>query len=555
MQPIVLFDGICSLCNSAVAWLIERDRKEVFRFASLQSDAAAQALAAADAPESLPDSMVLIDETGVYTRSDAALRIAKHLGMPWSLAYLGRVLPRPLRDWIYALIAKHRYRWFGKTDTCRVPSPAERARFLDADEPVRVIADPPPQPASTATPAPLSGLGSRFLIAYFLLYMFPMPLGSIPGVNVFSQLYQRIWRLIVPPIGEHVFGVDATTFPAGSGDTTFNYVQLAVFLVLALMIAGVWQWRARAVAVAARTWELFRIYCRFYLGAYLLYYGLVKVLPAQFPYPGPERLLNTIGETSPMGLLWTFIGASPGYQIFGGAGEAIGGLLLFWRRTTLLGALVSAGVLTNVVALNYFYDVPVKLFSSHLLLVAIILIAPDVPRLLSLLVLRLPTSPRVDTPVFRDPVLRRFLAVGQTCLLLFFIISPLWSGYSRVTQSGLLAPTGELHGIYQVESFSHGDNASWTRVGINDKWNLLVFKRADGSGERLRGEIDTEAETFTMKRDESESILVYRWLDDDTLELTGSLEDDELTVVLRRDEEPLLTSRGFRWVNEVPYNR
>lgn len=137
-RPIILFDGVCNLCNSAVQWVIEHDKDRRFHFASLQSDAARRELekvlgrAEIDA---LPDSIVLLDSDGVHTRSAAALRIARRLGRPFTLLGLGTVLPRPIRDAIYGLIARNRYRWFGRRDSCTTPSPDSAARFLDADEP------------------------------------------------------------------------------------------------------------------------------------------------------------------------------------------------------------------------------------------------------------------------------------------------------------------------------------------------------------------------------------------------------------------------------------
>ena len=134
--PVILFDGLCQLCNSAVRWLIAHDRRAAFRFASLQSRAGREALAAAAAaPEPAPDSVVLLDEEGLHTQSEAVLRIARRLGFPWSMAILGRALPRAWRDAIYAWVARHRYAWFGRLEACPRPTPALRARFLDADDP------------------------------------------------------------------------------------------------------------------------------------------------------------------------------------------------------------------------------------------------------------------------------------------------------------------------------------------------------------------------------------------------------------------------------------
>ena len=137
-RPIILFDGVCNLCNSAVQWVIERDKEGRFDFASLQSDVARRELGKVmDTKEidALPDSIVLLDSDGVHVRSAAALRILRGLGSWFLLLRLGVVLPGPIRDAIYDMVARNRYRWFGRRDTCMVPTPDVAARFLDADEP------------------------------------------------------------------------------------------------------------------------------------------------------------------------------------------------------------------------------------------------------------------------------------------------------------------------------------------------------------------------------------------------------------------------------------
>lgn len=132
--PLVLFDGQCNLCSGAVRWIVARDRRARFRFASLQSRAALRALEAAGARGALPDSVVLIHGGAVKTRSDAALAIARELGAPWSCAAAARVLPRGVRDGLYDWIARKRYAWFGRRESCMVPTAQLRERFLDADE-------------------------------------------------------------------------------------------------------------------------------------------------------------------------------------------------------------------------------------------------------------------------------------------------------------------------------------------------------------------------------------------------------------------------------------
>jgi predicted DCC family thiol-disulfide oxidoreductase YuxK len=128
--PVVLFDGVCNFCNGSVRFIIERDPHARFQFAPLQSPAADRLIGAHVDRASLPDSIVLLDDGRVHVRSSAALRIARQLRFPWPLAWIFIVVPRPIRDWVYNVIARHRYRWFGKRDECMVPTPDVRTRFL-----------------------------------------------------------------------------------------------------------------------------------------------------------------------------------------------------------------------------------------------------------------------------------------------------------------------------------------------------------------------------------------------------------------------------------------
>jgi len=132
--PLILFDGVCNLCSGAVQFVIRRDGRARFRFASLQSAAGKAALARAGVVGPLPDSIVVVRGGRVLVKSAAALAIARGMRLPWPLLSVFWLVPYPLRDLVYDWIAKNRYRWFGKTEQCWVPTPALRARFLDADE-------------------------------------------------------------------------------------------------------------------------------------------------------------------------------------------------------------------------------------------------------------------------------------------------------------------------------------------------------------------------------------------------------------------------------------
>ena len=131
-KSIVLFDGVCNLCNGAVLFIIDRDPRQRFLFAPLQSDFAVGLLASIDqeAPVAGADSIVLIEDGRVYLRSAAALRVAKHLSGLWPLLGVLALVPTGLRDRAYDLVARNRYRWFGRQEACRLPTPELRQRFL-----------------------------------------------------------------------------------------------------------------------------------------------------------------------------------------------------------------------------------------------------------------------------------------------------------------------------------------------------------------------------------------------------------------------------------------
>ncbi|MBX7151424.1 thiol-disulfide oxidoreductase DCC family protein [bacterium] len=129
--PIILFDGVCNLCNGSVLFIIKRDPKAQFRFASLQSAYGENFLKEKNLSTKEYDSIVLIEGDRFYTQSSAALRIAKRLNGAWPLFYIGIIIPKFLRDAVYNFIAKNRYRWFGKKDACMIPTPELRSRFME----------------------------------------------------------------------------------------------------------------------------------------------------------------------------------------------------------------------------------------------------------------------------------------------------------------------------------------------------------------------------------------------------------------------------------------
>ena len=135
-HPILLYDGICGLCNRLVQFLLRRDKHDRIRFASLQSEFAKNLLSPHGADPQDLDTVYVVKDHGLpgetlLSRSDAVLYLLNQVGGVWKLAGIGRVLPKPLRDAIYKVVARNRYRVFGKYDSCMLPDPKDRAKFLD----------------------------------------------------------------------------------------------------------------------------------------------------------------------------------------------------------------------------------------------------------------------------------------------------------------------------------------------------------------------------------------------------------------------------------------
>ncbi|MBN6889495.1 putative DCC family thiol-disulfide oxidoreductase YuxK [Cytobacillus horneckiae] len=130
MKKVILFDGVCNFCDRSVQFIIKRDHQAVFQFASLQSESGKKLLKKHGVPEDT-DSFIFVDGEKYYDRSSAALHVFKHLPGGWKLLYGLIVLPKPIRDAFYQLIAKNRYKWFGRKESCMLPTPDERKRFLD----------------------------------------------------------------------------------------------------------------------------------------------------------------------------------------------------------------------------------------------------------------------------------------------------------------------------------------------------------------------------------------------------------------------------------------
>jgi uncharacterized membrane protein YphA (DoxX/SURF4 family) len=412
----------------------------------------------------------------------------------------------------------------------------------------------------------------RFIFAYLLLYAVPIVLNLTPFMDRVGKAYESLWSSFVPWIGKQLFQLDIVVQQTGSGDTAYDFMRILCSLVLAVVAGLAWMFLDRKRSNDARISEWLRVYVRFSLAAILIVYGASKVFSAQFGPPGLDRLLETFGEASPMGLLWTFMGSSRVYTLFAGLAELVGGILLISRRTTLLGALLSIGVLANVVLLNFCYDVPVKQFSAHLLAMAVLLTLPDLRRLANLFLFNRKVEPAEIRPLFRRAWLNRAALVLRTVFIAGFSIYWLYSSYKIDLQYGGLAGLARktpFYGIWEVEEYAVNGQVRPPLITDTSRWRWLVFDEPGFLGihsmrqERPRYyvlQLDSKQKRFVLtnrKDPKSRSVLSYQQPRPELLTVAGSIGGQKITARLHRIDESklLLLSRGFHWISERPFNR
>ena len=338
-------------------------------------------------------------------------------------------------------------------------------------------------------------LAFRFCFVYFSLFCLATQilggLIAIPKVDVPDL--QSLWpiRPVVLWVAAHILRITRPVpfADTGSGDRTFDWIVALVLLVLAALATALWSFldRRRQNYVTLHKW--FRLFVRFSLASQMITYGMVKIIPLQMPYPFLTRLLEPFGNFSPMGVLWSSIGSSPAYETFAGCAEMLGGLLLIVPRTTMLGAVVCLADLTQVFVLNMTYDVPVKLLSFHLLLLALFLLAPDFSRLADFFLRNRATEPSTAPQLFGTSRKNRIALAVQIIFGIWIVGTNACGGWSAWHAYGGGRPRSALYGIWDVEQLSIDgqlraplltDYGRWRRV-IFDFPERMSFQRMDNS--------------------------------------------------------------------------
>lgn len=412
----------------------------------------------------------------------------------------------------------------------------------------------------------------RFSLVFFSLYIVPFPLNHVPGLHVVMQWYTQFQHSVISWVGAHVLKLDEpiTVFFSGSGDKTSDYVFLFIAFTCSVVAAVSWTLLAPQRRSHGRLLEALRIYVRYYLGVMMLIYGLSKVFHLQMSSPSLMQLLQPLGDKSPMGLAWTYVGYSPAFSMFAGLAEVVGGMLLFFRRTTLLGALLVAVVMVNVMVMNFTFDIPVKLYSTLLVLMAVFLIAPDAKRLLQVVLWNEATQPR---PPYAFKLSGRWRVTALVVKIIFvggIFAAQAYSSWQSVRQYGDLRPKPPLYGIFDVDQFVLGADTVPPLATDTRRWKQLVLQSPGYVHVKLMNDSlvyypaswDEASHKLTIKGtqngvDKTVAMLTYQQTDTAGLVLEGVLHNESAVIHLtERDLQSFrLLNNKFRWVQEYPFNR
>jgi len=356
---------------------------------------------------------------------------------------------------------------------------------------------------------------------------------------------------------------------SGSGDRLIDFIHLFVAFAVAVVGTVIWSavdYRRRSYSQALY-WVT--VLVRYYLALTMIEYGMVKLFKFQFPDLTERRLTQRYGESSPMGLAWRFLSYSTAYNYFMGFAEISGALLLLFRRTVTLGAILTFFVSLNIMAINYCFDVPVKILSTALVVMSFFLLALDARPLISFFILGKPAgAPAKLKPEFT----RRWInitALVLKCLVLLFVVFTSTMSivqYLYVKQKATEVKRGFNSVINYREPNrpkvqTDTDPARWQKVMLTTD-SLSIYM---ASGVRIARACNIDAARnqlmcFKLNERETEFTLKYRTSDSGKLSLRGDFMGHKLMAKLAflnayHPDSSVLMNRGFHWVNEVPFNK
>lgn len=388
----------------------------------------------------------------------------------------------------------------------------------------------------------------RFLFIYFTVY------------NI-TRYFSSLFEIPVNWLAKNVFSLTnelSINKNFGGGDTTYQYILVFLYFLTAILGTIIWS----SIDYKRKSYNKlnygFLTFLRVALVYYLLVYGLIKVFHLQMIPPTYDQLNQPLGEFSPMGFAWVFMGYSKGYSMFAGGAEVLAALFLIPRRTQTLGVIITIAVMLQVFVMNLCFDIPVKLFSLHLLLMSIVLFLNDIKRTYTFLFSSkaikknnvYPTRNKEGATLI--PIVKIILLVGTY----FFINSTIVK--KSETYVSKLNPV--LAGVWNVSSFKIVNAKDEYIYSDYERWKNLIISYENSMTVQLINDsliyhevkIDTINHKINFPNPNGNLMFNYTLENDTVLTLQGHYNSDPIKVILTRktkNDFPL-TSRKFRWIND-----
>ncbi len=400
-------------------------------------------------------------------------------------------------------------------------------------------------------------------------------LENIPYVAEATVPWYWLQDQLVQLANQYIFKVYKELVPLnGSGDTSWAWTHLWFFSLLSLLIAAIWSIADRNKTGYPKWNYLLVTIVRYNVAMVAFGYGIIKVFALQMWFPSLSQLATPLGEYLPMRFSWMFIGYSTPYQVFSGVAEVIVGLLLFNRKTATAGALVGLAVFTNVMAMNLSYDIPVKLFSTHLVIMSLFLVMQEYKRIGAFFVLNQQAAPSTiyDLTITKKwQRITRYVLKGLFVVLI--IIMPFYYSYDNYKNSQVIKEQKPIRsGIYDVADFVLNTDTIPALVGDSTRWTNMIF-HAGTTGSLLSSDtlfrkaygrsyfgyfVDTLKQQMTFRwggpKSDSLFTLKYSIPDSTTITLRGAVKGDTLFIRLKRtNKQYRLAEKQFHWLSE--YNR
>lgn len=407
----------------------------------------------------------------------------------------------------------------------------------------------------------------RFAFLFWIIFVFCFN-GAFPFLYYLQTFTTAALQQFIPWFATKFLNPadPIVTSVNGSGDTIYHYVLLLCIFILSVFGTLIWS----AIDYKRKSHE--QLFCwltvvlRFYVGLMLVVYGLAKLNDGQFPALNSYRLLSTYGDSSPMGLAWSFLSYSKGYKWFMCFAELMG-ILLFFRRTATIGAFLCLMTTANIMSVNYFFDIPVKILSTALMLMCLTILSPNIIQLFRFFFkgekVRLNF---LKAPLFKARWMRISKLVLKYAVILLYAGLPIFMALKLEWFNSKPTDSAAINGIFDIEDVTWLKQAPIAdSASLRPKWTLLTFearnigvaRSANNETAWYKYKLNSAAKSvqITFMNDPNVNYtLNYTIPVQDRMVLTGDFFGTPATLILKRKTFEL-TERGFHWISESPYNR